>query len=185
MYMRDAYILNFMDTAKIENVVGALALALVDRLSRDAQSEAPETGPAAAALALIGHAPGLSIERLRRAVNLSHSAAVRLVDRLADDGLVVRIAAANDRRAVALRLTALGETTCAAILAARQGGLARAMAALDPDELEMFGALAEKLLRAMVRDIDKAYRTCRLCNYTVCIDCPVNDELRLIAAGQA
>jgi DNA-binding MarR family transcriptional regulator len=185
MYMHDAYIIGAMKTSKIENVVGALALALVDGLQHDAQSQAPEPGPAAAALALIGHAPGLSIERLRRAVALSHSAAVRLVDRLAADGLVVRIAAANDRRAVALRLTPLGETACAAIPSARQGGLARALATLAPAELEAFGATAEKLLRALVRDEDKAYRTCRLCNYTVCIDCPVNDELRRIAAAGA
>jgi DNA-binding MarR family transcriptional regulator len=174
-----------MNKPKVENVIGALALALVDGLQHDAQAQAPEPGPAAAALALIGHAPGLSIERLRRAVALSHSATVRLVDRLVADGLVVRIAAANDRRAVALRLTELGETACAAILTARQGGLAQAVATLSPAELETFGTLAEKLLRGLVRDVDKAYRTCRLCNYTACVDCPVNDELRTIAAMSA
>ena len=172
-----------MDRPRIENVIGALALALVDRLQSDAQAQAPEPGPAAAALALIGHAPGLSIERLRRAVALSHSAAVRLVDRLAADGLVMRIAAANDGRAVALKLTELGEATCAAILNGRQSGLTGALATLAPAELEAFGALAEKLLRGLVGDVDKAYRTCRLCNYTVCVDCPVNDELRAIAAA--
>ncbi len=172
-----------MDEAKIENLVGALALALVDRLQADAQALAPEPGPAAAAVALIGHAPGLSIERLRRAVALSHSAAVRLVDRLVADGLVQRITAANDRRAVALRLTPLGETQGAAILAARQGGLAEAMAALSPDERQQFGTLAEKLLRALVRTPDRAYRSCRLCNYRACVDCPVDDTLAQIAAA--
>jgi DNA-binding MarR family transcriptional regulator len=174
-----------MNDRKIENIVGALALALVDRLQNDAQAEAPEPGPAAAAIALIGHAPGLSIERLRRAIALSHSASVRLIDRLVEDGLVVRIAAANDRRAVALKLTPLGEDTCAAILSARQGGLAEALAALAPSERAQLGELAEKLLRALVRTEDRAYRTCRLCNYTVCVDCPVNDELALIATARA
>lgn len=171
-----------MTGAKIENILGALALALVDRLQADAQSQAPEPGPAAAAIALIGHAPGLSIERLRRAVALSHSAAVRLVDRLVADGLVVRIAAANDRRAVALRLTPLGEASCAAILSARQGGLAEALQSIAHEERQELGRLAEKLLRSLVRTEDRAYRTCRLCNYSVCADCPVNDELAQIAA---
>jgi DNA-binding MarR family transcriptional regulator len=174
-----------MADAKTENVVGALALALVDTLQRDAQTQAPEPGPAAAAVALIGHAPGLSIERLRRALALSHPGAVRLVDRLVADGLVVRVPAETDRRAVALKLTELGDTTCSAILSARQGGLSAALRSLTAEEAAMFGKLAEKVLRGLIRREDHAYRTCRLCNWTVCLDCPVNDELRLIATEGA
>jgi DNA-binding MarR family transcriptional regulator len=170
-----------MTKSKIENVVGALALALADTLHRDAEAQAPETGPAAAAIALIGHAPGLSIEKLRRALSLSHSGTVRLVDRLEATGLVVRVAACDDRRAVALRLTALGEASSGAILSARQTGIGTALGALSGVELRRFGELAEKVLRGLVGGEDDAYRVCRLCNYTVCVDCPVDAQL---AAGE-
>lgn len=166
-----------MADSKIENVFGALALAISDALQRNAQAEAPEPGAAAAAITLIGHMPGLSIERLRRALSLSHSGTVRLVDRLVAEGLAVRVAAPDDGRAVALSLTVLGETTCAAILSARQNGLASALAILSSEELQQFGELAAKVLRGLVSNEDHAYRFCRLCNYTVCLDCPVEAEL--------
>lgn len=158
-------------------MVGALALGLADAMLRAAQAQSPEPGPAAAALALLGHAPGMTIERLRRSLGLSHPGAVRLVDRLADDGLVVRGASESDRRAVALRLTAAGEATCRAVIAARDNAIARAMTSLTEQERRTFGALAEKVLRGFVADLGHAYAVCRLCDYEACSDCPVDDEL--------
>ena len=166
-----------MADSKIENVFGALALAVTDALQRNAQGEAPEPGVATAAITLMAHVPGLSIEKLRRALSLSHSGAVRLVDRLVADGLAVRVAAPDDGRAVALRLTGLGETSCAAILSARQDGLASALAILSAEELRQFGELAAKILRGLVGSEDHAYRFCRLCNNTICLDCPVDAAL--------
>jgi DNA-binding MarR family transcriptional regulator len=161
-----------------ENVIGALALGLADVMTREAQARAPEVGPAAAALALLGHDPGMTIERLRRSLGLSHPGAVRLVDRLAEHGLVVRGASEADRRAVALRLTVAGEVACRGVIAARDEALARAMSALTARERDTFGALAERVLRAFVADLDHAYAVCRLCDYEACTDCPVDDELR-------
>lgn len=160
-----------------ENVVGALALGLADAMLHEAQARAPELGPAAAALALLGHEPGMTIERLRRALGLSHPGAVRLVDRLAAHGLVVRGASSGDRRAVALRLTPVGEASCRAVIAARDGAVERAMTALTEAEQATFAALAEKLLRAFVVDLDHAYAVCRLCDYEACTDCPVDAEI--------
>lgn len=165
-----------MTDSKIENVVGALALAVADTLQKNAQAEAPE-GAAAAAITLIGHVPGLSIEKLRRALSLSHSGAVRLVDRSVAEGLAERVPALDDRRAVALKLTPRGEATCEAILSARQSGLASALATLDPQELQQFGELAAKVLRGLVTSEDHAFRFCRLCNYSACVDCPVDAAL--------
>ncbi|MGH8241376.1 MAG: MarR family winged helix-turn-helix transcriptional regulator [Steroidobacteraceae bacterium] len=167
-----------MASARAENILGALALALTDIVLRDTQQQAPEAGPAAAAIALLGHDPGMTIERLRRALGLSHPGAVRLVDRLASDRLIVRRPSERDGRAVALRLTKVGEASCRAILSARQRGLAQALQSLSPAERSTFGALVEKVLRALLEDEDHAYALCRLCNYHVCIDCPVETELR-------
>lgn len=165
------------------NVIGALALGLSDAMLREAQARAPEPGPAAAALALLGHDPGMTIERLRRSLGLSHPGTVRLVDRLTEHGLVAREPSDADRRAVALRLTPSGERACRAIIAARDEAVARAMTALTEAEQAMFGTLAEKLLRAFVVDLNHAYATCRLCDYEACTDCPVDAELTHRAAG--
>lgn len=168
-----------MSTRKIENVVGALALALSDPLHRDTLAQAPEPGPAAAAIALIGHEPGLTIEQLRRALRLSHPGAVRLVDRLAKDGLVERRVSLDDRRAVALHLTPIGETSFTAILTARRTSIAYALKSLSGEEREIFGRLAEKLLGSRIQDVDKAYQVCRLCDRQSCETCPVEEALEI------
>ena len=166
-----------MKEAKLENVVGALALALADEVLHGAHEHVPESGPAAAALAMIGHIPGLTIERLRRALRLSHPGAVRLIDRLASDDLVVRLQSAEDRRAVALHLTKLGEVACEGILSGRQQRIARALGVLSREERESFGKIAEKFLANFVKDLDQAYAVCRLCDPTACESCPVDRAL--------
>ncbi|WGF89104.1 MarR family winged helix-turn-helix transcriptional regulator [Marinivivus vitaminiproducens] len=166
-----------MTEGKIENVVGAMALALADAVLHDAQDHAPEPGLAAAAIVLLGHDPGMTIERLRRALLLSHPGAVRLVDRLVAEGAVVRQPRPDDRRAVALRLTEAGDRSSALILDARRTRLARALAALEPGERRTLGRLAEKLLASFIRDVDHAYATCRLCDSASCPDCPVDAAL--------
>jgi DNA-binding MarR family transcriptional regulator len=171
-----------MADSRTSNVVGALVLALSDDLMRAAQSKAPEIGPAAAALALLGHVPGMPIERLRRALGLSHPGAVRLVDRLERDGAAVRRQSQDDRRAVALSLTAKGGRVVGEILSAREASLAKALSGLSSAEQRAFGKLAEKMLRAMLENEDHAYTVCRLCDATACRDCPVEDELETRAS---
>ncbi|WP_174236533.1 MarR family winged helix-turn-helix transcriptional regulator [Stutzerimonas nosocomialis] len=166
-----------MRNLKIENMVGALALALSDGVLQSTQNQAPEAGPAAAAIALLGHEPGMTIERLRRALRLSHPGAVRLVDRLVAEGVVERRPSATDRRAVALHLTEAGRANCEAVLAVRQDHIAHALETLSPIELETLGLLTEKLLRGLVRDLDQAYSVCRLCDPGVCTNCPVGAAL--------
>lgn len=166
-----------MKERKIENVVGALALALSDSLHFGTQEQAPEPGPAAAAIALISHEPGLTIEQLRRALRLSHPGTVRLVDRLVNDGLLERRASVEDRRAVALHLTHDGEASCAAILTARRTSIASALQSLSCEEREALGRLAEKLLGGLIQDVDTAYQVCRLCDRQSCKACPVERAL--------
>lgn len=175
--MRDAHIFVPMNDMKLENIVGALSLAISDAIHQGTQQEAPEVGPAAAALALLGHEPGMSIERLRRALRLSHPGAVRLVDRLVSQGVVERRPAETDRRTVALYLTCEGNTSCAALLAVRHERIARALEVLDPDEREILGRITEKLLRSVVQDLDQAYSVCRLCDPASCTNCPVTDAV--------
>ena len=65
-----------MSNYKAENVVGAMALMLSDALLTASQKEAA-ANISAAAITLIGHVPGLSIDELSQGLNLSHPGAVR------------------------------------------------------------------------------------------------------------
>lgn len=159
------------------NLVGALAVAIGDVITLAADMAAPEPGPAAAALMLAMHVPGMSIDALRVGVGLSHSGAVRLVDRLAARGLVVRRAGADDARCVALYLTAAGEAAAMRIAAGRHKAVAQALDTLPHAERTAFIRTAEKLLAALFAGPQDAMRICRLCDETVCTRCPVEMSL--------
>ena len=53
-----------MSTARTANLLGALALALSDEIRSAAERQVTHGGSAPAALSLIGHEPGLSIDEL-------------------------------------------------------------------------------------------------------------------------
>ena len=60
-------------------------------------------------LVLVSRNPGISQTALAGAVGIERSTLGEAVDRLAKRGLLVREAAPNDRRSLALRLSASGE----------------------------------------------------------------------------
>src|SRR3546814_20133527 len=95
-----------MDGPRCSNIFGAFAHMFSDDIVRATSSRAPEAGPAASALALLAHEPGLSIRTLAIGVGLSHAGTVRLVARLVAEGLVERQGPATDRRASPLSLPA-------------------------------------------------------------------------------
>lgn len=161
------------------NLIGAVALALADEINRVSSSAAPEEGPAASALALIGHEPGISIRSLASGVALTHAGTVRLVDRLESLGLVERRESSTDGRARSLYLTGKGKVSCKSILRARDQVISRGIAALTQDEQKILGALAERMLRATVEDKAHSYRICRLCDFESCKKCPIDNELDL------
>jgi DNA-binding MarR family transcriptional regulator len=166
-----------LPSPRTANLLGALALGLSDEIRSASECQASEGGPAPAAVTLIGHVPNLSIDQLRRALGLSHSGAVRLVDRLASDDLVERRPSPQDGRVVALQLTARGERQRDAILSERHASLLTALGRLSPREQSDLDRLLAKLLAAYVRDEGHAYQVCRLCDERTCTKCPVEDAL--------
>lgn len=151
----------------LANVVGALALGVSDRLSSESD---------AAALVTLLERGDLTIDWLRRIVGLSHSAAVRLVDRLAGDGLVKR-QPGRDRRSVLVRLTTRGKAAAKGLRLRRQAQLEELVAPLSQAERETLLALAEKLCAAMVAGRWQARFVCRLCDHGACVvagGCPVD-----------
>lgn len=151
----------------VANVTGALAVAVADRLYADSR---------AAALITLLERGALTIEWLRRIVGLSHSAAVRLVDRLAGEQLVER-RAGPDRRSVSIALTPRGRRAATRLRRQRETLLVGLLAPLDAEERRTLLALAEKLLGGIVTGRWEARLICRLCDHGACTDagaCPVD-----------
>jgi MarR family transcriptional repressor of emrRAB len=150
------------------NLVGALVLALGDEL-RDAVERAGGHGASgpAALVALDGLLAGASIDGLSRVCGLSHSGAVRLVDRLAEAGLVERRLGA-DGRAVALWATPAGRRAARRIRAQREAALEGALAPLGAAERAALAGAAEVVLAGMAAGTPARDRICRLCDTDAC-----------------
>ena len=103
--MRDASdaTLKRSSDARLVNLVGALTTGLTDAIN-DAITAVTGLDPVAstALIALLDFLPGGSVRRLSQAVGLTHSGAVRLLDRLVAAGLVAR-GTGDDARSRSIR----------------------------------------------------------------------------------
>lgn len=163
--------------SRAANLLGALALAVTDRLLDD---DGPRPGgPAAsqaAALVTLAHYPGQSITALGVTLGLTHSGAVRLADRLEATGLASR-AASGRGRILALTLTPSGQRAAARVLTRRRASVERLVGQLNPGEAETLERLAGRLLAGLTTDRASARRLCRLCDEPLCgrtPGCPVD-----------
>jgi DNA-binding MarR family transcriptional regulator len=150
------------------NVVGALALVLADRQTDTVAAASGQAVSAATALSALHHfLDRPSIDKLRQVLGLTHSGAVRLVDRLADAGYAVR-APGVDGRGAAVVLTPAGRVAAQELAAARSALLERALAVLTPAERATFTALAGKVVAGLVRAPGATRWICRLCDTGSC-----------------
>ena len=164
-----------MSTTRTANLLGALAGAVVDEYRAPLTAPPNRNTTSAAALKLIGDADGCSNRELSQALDLTHPATVRLVDRLVDAGLVER-RAGTDRRAVALRLTDAGGRRVRALLALLAGALDAIVDVLPAEQRRQLDRIAETLLRTMTGSPLGGARICRLCDEQACPPgrCPVH-----------
>lgn len=154
------------------NLLGAVGLAIADRIEETARDILSRAGETPAALVVIGYGLGPSNDQLRRILGLSHPGSVRLVDRLVADGLVER-RGGRDKRAIALYLTEGGAALREELLRGRLAAIRPLLAPLTEAEQETFAALLHKVLSSM-GTTDRERRTlCRLCDDRVCTDCPI------------
>jgi len=154
-----------------------LTIGLGDELAATTAGSAAAGGAAASALvALHEFLGGRTMDDLRSAIGLTHSGAVRLVDRLADSGLVERRAGA-DGRSVSVVLTQKGRRAAQRTMAARAEVLDNLLGALTPDEREALTPLLERLVGAVTERRLAARRLgnepaggwlCRLCDFQAC-----------------
>ncbi len=159
---------------RLINLFGALAVGVADRVRWEALDETSFGGETSAALVVIGHAPGMSIDQLSRVLGLSHPGAVRLVDRLMSAGLALRELSPDDRRAVALDLTNEGRSRRSALLKRRSMALKAVLQVVGAEDLAVLERITDAMLQALPDDAASALTVCRYCNERQCADCPMD-----------
>ncbi len=162
-YMPEAYI------SQVANRLGAVALTLSDAI-RDATESA--TGMAgglpAALVSLQEWADGRSVDVLAEAMRVSHSRAVRVVDRLEASGLARREPDPTDGRRALVWLEPAGRELAVRALEARARVLRSAVAQFEAADVRDLERLVGALLDATTVDLSAAKQTCRLCDAHVC-----------------
>jgi DNA-binding MarR family transcriptional regulator len=164
------------------NVFGALALMVADQMADVTAAAAGRSDSAPAALAALHHfLDGPSVDQLRQVLGLTSSGTVRLLDRLAESGLIRRGPGA-DARSTALSLTAAGREVAERVCRGRGAVLDGALSVLTPGERAEFTALAGKVLVGLMRGPGATRWMCRLCDTGICRaapgGCPVGNAAR-------
>jgi DNA-binding MarR family transcriptional regulator len=109
-------------------------------------------------------------------LRVSQPAAVKVVNRLAGDGLLER-RQGPDGRTRALHLSPAGREAAARVLADRAAQLEEVLQVLGDDEREHLQPLLEKLVAALAGDRPGALTVCRLCDRTSCCGAPAGCPL--------
>jgi DNA-binding MarR family transcriptional regulator len=158
-----------------QNLLGAFVLEVATRIQRETEAAIGHTGATAAALVTIAQFPERTVEDLRRAVGLSHPAAVRVVDRL-EEGRLVRRTPAGRGPAVALTATAAGRRRARQILDIRGRIIAEALPALSRDEERVLTDVVERALSGLADAPEPVI--CRMCDTGRCRrgECPVMER---------
>jgi DNA-binding MarR family transcriptional regulator len=155
------------------NPLSALALMIGDTsnaATRAATGLAPQE---MAALVLVRNRPGCSVNWLHDRLGLTQSGAVRLLDRLQQDGLVTRKRTAG-RREVSLAITPSGEALVGRGVSARSQAIESLLDGLPAADRGQLVSLIERVLSLQALPRDEGDVACRLCNWSVCVpDCPV------------
>ena len=158
-----------MPEAHIANRLGAVALTLGDRIREATESAAGMAGGLPAALVSLREwADGSPVDVLAAAMRVSHSRAVRVVDRLEAAGLARRESDPTDGRRALVRLEPAGRELAERALEARARVLGQVVGALDPADAVALEGVLGALLDATTVDLRAAMTTCRLCDAHAC-----------------
>lgn len=95
--------------------------------------------------ALDRYRDGLRMSELSAKLKVSNGNVTGIVERLAGEGLVERVAVDGDRRAMLVRLTHAGAERFAEMATAHEGWIDEQLSAFDSDELEQLIRLLERM----------------------------------------
>jgi MarR family transcriptional regulator, negative regulator of the multidrug operon emrRAB len=154
-----------------------MAIGVTDAAVGDVAMDAALDNTSAAALvAMLDLAQASSVQRLSQLIGISHSGTVRLVNRLADAGLVQR-RPGPDARTLTLSLTRRGHATARRIRDARHGVLAELLSGLTDRQREQLTTICDVIV-GNITSARLAARTagrppsggalCRMCDPIAC-----------------
>lgn len=157
------------------NILGALSLAISDKLLTELKEHSRQNDTSAAALNVIGCTEGISNGQLGKALGITHSATVRLLDKLVESQLV-EVRAGTDRRAVAIFLTSNGRERVVEMLKGRCEILGGIVDLLNVEQRQQLNSIAETLLAQFTEGPVHSMQVCRLCDAVSCPTdrCPVH-----------
>ena len=164
-----------MTRLRTANLLAALAGEITERTEAALKSHPNQTDSTIAALNVMSFWDGITNAELAKALRLSHTATVRLVDKLEAQGLV-RAGDGEDRRATYLHLTATGRKAAQPALQARCVAADGYLNELTPAEEKQLAGLLEKLIRPLATDGYAISHFCRLCDFASCPEdrCPMH-----------
>jgi DNA-binding MarR family transcriptional regulator len=146
-YMREAH------SSPVANRLGALALTLSDGIREATEAATGMAGGLRSALVSLQEwADGRSVDVLAEAMRVSHSRAVRVIDRLEAEGLARREPDPSDGRRALVRLQPAGRELADRALDARARVLLLAVAELDAADARDLERLPGALLDATTLD---------------------------------
>ena len=157
------------------NILGALAVLIQDRVEQAWQATLDLSPMAAAALVQIEYEPGSSIELVAGRIGLTHSATVRVLDKLAERGLVEKDRARQDARAQSLKLSKSGKRLAQQLHGARNQVTDALLSGLGAAQRKGLEEAIRAILHRCVEPGREADVTCRVCDDRRCAPdiCPI------------
>lgn len=178
--MIESYIFEYMETNNyITNLLGAFATTVSTQIEQAVANLGGRSLTHESALVTIRNHPNDTIHVLSKALGLTHSGGVRLINTLEEEGLVERHRSEEDARAVVLRVTTKGRRRADNILQAREQVIEPILTNLTDKQQQSLIPILEASLRELTGSQEGARRICRLCDERTCRPqgCPVELEV--------
>jgi DNA-binding MarR family transcriptional regulator len=158
-------------TASHLNQIAAFSRSLNARIEEVLKTSFKRSLSELTALVSIQNCDQFHVGWLAETLELQHSSAVRVVDRLEQDGLISRLAK-DSKKQVGLKITANGATLANAVLALRAQVTESFLSSLHADEISILAKIIQPVIVAQTRSSIGVYRHCALCDENACVDCP-------------
>ena len=163
-------------TRRLANLLNAAAIGLNDELEAAAGDHGLDLKAATALIALLDFTPSDSVRRLSQVIGLTHSGAVRLVDRLAAADYVRR-SPGDDMRSLKVALTREGRTVALGLRQRREDAAITALAGVSRTKCEELTRACEAIIANLTEQrlairasggVPTGGALCRLCDFGAC-----------------
>ena len=167
-----------VDPLGAANWLGTLAILIQDRVEARWQAELDLSPMSAAALVQVEQEAGCAIDLVATRIGLSHSATVRLIDKLVERDLVAKDRARDDQRAQSLKLTKSGRKLAAQLHQIRNRVTDDLLGLVSPAEGQALGKAVATILHRAVTTKREGDMVCRVCDEGRCRPeiCPIQEH---------